>query len=620
MVSFAPLAGVWGMAEFFAELKRRQMFRVAAAYAVVAWLLLQVVNNVAPVLDLPVWVARAFLLALVIGFPIALLFVWMRDLAPSDASAPRPATTKLDYVLAGGLILVIALLSYQQLALNGTTAVADKSGASDIAQTTAATGVSIAVLPFANLSGDDGQKFFSDGMTEEISSALAKLQGLTVLARSSSFAPEIQNLPAREKSRALNARYLIEGSVRQAGNRVRISAQLVGGADGIQIWSENYDRELTDIFAIQEDIARAIAGALRVPLGLAQGDTLVANRTTDVDSYQQYLRARALARARGFGPIIEAVSLLEQVVIRDPGYAPGWAWLAYAEWVRPDYVPLASRGSIEEQRRAELSAQERAEKAAREAIRLDPKQSVAYATLASIESINGRRASGEDLYRQALALDPDDPETLNGFGVNLFVAGRLNESLQLLERLRTLDVFVPVYNVNTARYKLYTGDTQAAIDILESAPLDEGGLLNGRAALAQVYAVLGRFDEAADTLLLANLSNSAVSRREVEEAARLLRSAPAIGAAPETLPVLGAQLNFVYAYVGARERMFDAAERFLQVSRFIPAGIWSSEFQPLRKTERFKAYIRNAGLIDYWRAKGWPDLCRPVGADDFECD
>src|SRR5262245_2615452 len=150
--------GFWGMAEFFAELKRRQMFRVAAAYAVVAWLLLQVVNNVAPILDLPVWVARAFLLALVIGFPIALLFVWMRDLAAADPQAPKSATTRLDYALIGGLVLVIALVAYQQFAPSRDTPAAPEAQAA---------GISIAVLPFANLSGDASQDDFSDGMTEE---------------------------------------------------------------------------------------------------------------------------------------------------------------------------------------------------------------------------------------------------------------------------------------------------------------------------------------------------------------------------------------------------------------------------------------------------------------------
>lgn len=145
------------MAGFFAELKRRQMFRVAAAYAVVAWLLLQIVNNVAPVLDLRVWVARAFLLALVIGFPIALLFVWMRELTPADASGPKPATTKLDYVLVGGLILVIALLSFQQFARTNDPARTDSSAVDGGAPVTG--GISVAVLPFANLSAIRAKNF-----------------------------------------------------------------------------------------------------------------------------------------------------------------------------------------------------------------------------------------------------------------------------------------------------------------------------------------------------------------------------------------------------------------------------------------------------------------------------
>src|SRR5262245_54566137 len=170
------------MGGFFAELKRRQMFRVAAAYAVVAWLLLQVVNNVAPILDLPVWVARAFLLALVLGFPIALLFVWMRDLVLADAAAPKAAVSRTDYVLIGALVLVIALVSYQQLAADSTATAVDSRAPTDAGQATA---VSIAVLPFANVSGDATRDFFSDGMTDEISGALAKVRDLRVIARTS---------------------------------------------------------------------------------------------------------------------------------------------------------------------------------------------------------------------------------------------------------------------------------------------------------------------------------------------------------------------------------------------------------------------------------------------------
>ena len=286
------------MDKFFAELKRRHIYRVAAAYAVVAWVLIQLVGIVMPAFDLPPWIARATFWFLGIGFPVAMLFAWIRELAPADAALGRATASKLDWVLAGGLAVVIALFAYQQIAAApGARTVTSQQAA--LVPPIEAGGISIAVLPFTNVSGDAGQEFFSDGMTDEITTALTKVPALRVVGRASAFQFKGQNRDMRAIGQALGARYLIEGSVRKAGDRVRITAQLVQADNGVNVWAESYDRELTDMFATQEDIAKAIAGALRVPLGLQQGETLVRNRTKDLDSYQQYLRARALVRARG---------------------------------------------------------------------------------------------------------------------------------------------------------------------------------------------------------------------------------------------------------------------------------------------------------------------------------
>ena len=258
----------------------------------------------------------------------------MRELAPADGATARATTGKLDWALMGALVVVIALVSYQQLA---PTTGARTAQQASVAPTPG--GISIAVLPFANVSGDAGQEFFSDGMTEEISAALANVKSLRVIARTSAFQFKGQNGDVRAVGQALGATHLIEGSVRKAGDRVRITAQLVQADNGSQLWSENYDRQLTDIFAIQEDIAQAIAASLRVPLGLAQGDTLVRDRTKDLESYDQYLRARALVRARGQKPVADAIALLEPVVARDPGFAPAWALLAQAYVLVPANSP-----------------------------------------------------------------------------------------------------------------------------------------------------------------------------------------------------------------------------------------------------------------------------------------
>jgi TolB-like protein len=607
------------MANFFAELKRRQMFRVAAAYAVVAWLMLQIVNNVAPGLNLPNWVVSSVIVLLAIGFPVALLFCWIQHLAPADG-ATRPAkTVKLDWLLIGALVLVIALVSYQQLAPSRFAGTAQQGAPNSAAPPqTQSAAISIAVLPLVNLSDDRAQEFFSDGMTEEITSALAKLRGLRVVGRTSAFQFKGQNQDLRAIGQALSAGYLIEGSVRKAGDQVRITAQLIKADDGTQVWTENYNRQLTDIFALQEEIAQAIARALRVPLGLAQGERLVSDRTDDLESYQQYLRARALVRARA---LADAASVLESVVARDPEFAPAWALLAQTYRLTPPYSPVVRNGSLEEARVAMQSAREKGEAAARKAIELDPRNATGYAALAMIRAPSGEWTAVEDLFQQALALDPNETDVLNDFSQVLTLIGRLKEAASVREKLKTLEPFVPIYNIITAELMQVNGQSRTSIPILEALPSDAAGGYFRNVFLARAYAAAGRYAEAADTLL--SITGNQVTRRSAEDAARLIRQAPMKVGAPQELPTFLSELNFVYVYVGAPDRVWESPDRNLELRNLSTIGIrdlWLPEFAPLRKTERFKAFMRRAGLVNYWRERGWPDLCRPTGTDDFVCE
>ena len=615
------------MRKFFAELKRRHVYRVGAAYAVIAWVLLQLVNNVAPILELPPFVARAVLLILVLGFPVALILAWMFDATPQglkrtpppdDGTVARGRHSLIDGILAGALVIVIALVSYQQLASSpgaGTREAGIVSGAAP-----PASGISIAVLPFANLSEDRAQEFFSDGMTEEINTALAKIPNLLVVARASAFQFKGERRDIRAVGQALSARYLIDGSVRKAGTRVRITAQLIEANNGLQIWTDSYDRELTDVFAIQEDIAQAIASALRLPLGLQQGERLVSNRTSDLDSYQQYLRARALYRARA---IDDAIGVLEPVVARDPEYAPAWALLAQAYVREPTYGPLLATGSLEDASQLMKSFLDRGERAAREAIRLDPRHSGGYVGLALLEMYRGKGwSAAEDFFRQALALDPNDPDALHAYSTMLADAGYVKEGLPIRSQLRTLEPFVPVYNTSTAQILLAGGDHQAAIQVLLAVTADTATGYARNTMLARAYAAEGRYAEAADALLTTP-PTVRVPRESIEDAARLLRAAAAKTAPAGALPELGGYLGFVYAYAGAPDRVLDYYDRMVKLE-FFNSGpfelLWSPEYAALRKTERFKAIVRAWGFPDYWRERGWPDLCRPVGADDFVCD
>jgi len=613
------------MASFFAELKRRHIYRVAAAYAVVAWVLIQLVNNVAPALRLPEWAPTLVIVLLLVGFPITLLAAWARELAPAEGTIAHAATGKLDGILIAALAVVIGLVSYQQLAPTpGARTARQTSASTPGASPTQAGDVSIAVLPFVNLSADQEQEFFSDGITEEITSALAKVQGLTVLGRTSAFQFKGQNKDLRDIGQALGATHLIEGSVRKAGTRVRITAQLIRADSGAHLWTENYDRELTDVFAIQENIAQAIAASLRVPLGLQQGDTLVGSRTKDGAAYEDYLRAKALLRGRvarstrRIEQIAEAIRLLEGVLARDPDYAPAWALLGLANAYTITSSQQYLNGSdIEEGRRIANTAFPRAEAAAQRAVQLDPNHADSYLTLGRLQVSRGKLALAEDLYSKGLALDPGNPDGLGLYGNMLAEVGHLKEALATKQKVRALDLLNAGDNSNTATILWLNGQNDAAIALLKAMPPEnEERALH----LAQMYAAMGRYGESADTLM--EIRSGLYPPEIVESAARLLRTAPRAASAPQTLPRFG-YLSFAFLHVGAPDRVLELYERNIDVGYSAAidiAFLWHPSYAPVRKTERFKTYARRAGLVDYWKVRGWPDLCKPVGADDFVCD
>ena len=612
------------MAEFFAELRRRRIYRIAATYLVVAWLAVQVVNNLSPALRLPEWASSLVVLLLLIGFPITLIFAWVQQM-PNESGRPA-RNAALDWALVGALVLVLLFMGYQQLAPTSDVRQAGVEAAKQAAASPGA-GLSLAVLPFANLSGDPTQEFFSDGMTEEITSALARVPDLRVVARTSAYQFRNQNRDIQSIGQQLHATHFIEGSVRKAGERVRITAQLIKADDGTHLWAETFDRDLTDIFAIQEDIARAIASSLRMPLGLAPGDSLVRG-TQNVGVYQEYLQARTWYRDRTTlrrGPYLET---LESVVARDPGFAPAWALLSRAYLFQTVTTPAVELSTAEEAGPVVRAIHDKAAKAAEKAIELDPGHAAGYAALANIQMRAGRWAEAEDLLKRALMLDPSDTEALSNYSVGLLLrTGRAKEALAVSEQMQALEPLVAIYETNTALLKLVLGETEAAIGILESIPAERRSAL-GYVYLARAYADAGRYADGADALLqIIAVFGARVSPSErpgLEAAAAVLRTAPAIAANPKGLPEFGAlkgELPFVYAAVGAFDRAMDHPDRQAQIDYLTDFGktVWSPIMAPARKTERFKRFVRDAGLVDYWKARGWPELCKPVGADDFAC-
>jgi len=318
-------------------------------------------------------------------------------------------------------------------------------------------------------------------------------------------------------------------------------------------------------------------------------------------------------RSRGTTSLADAAALLEQVVARDPDYAPAWALLAQAYFFVPNFHPAFWSGAVEELRPLVEASLPRAEVAARRAIQLGPDNAEGYVALGHVEDYRGRLLQAHELYSKALSLDPANSEALALYGNLLASVGYLKEALVPRQQLQELDPFVPIFNAGTATILWENGQTDAAIEMFKKLPISLPDL-------ARVYAAQGRFSEAADSLLA--MTPGRFRPGLVEEAARLLRTAPQSAPSPQSLPRLGA-LSFVYLHVGALDRVLEFDEGNVDVGYSVTiftAFLWHPSYASVRKTDRFKAFARNAGMVDYWRARGWPDMCRPIGVDDFVCD
>jgi len=305
-----------------AELKRRNVFRVAAAYLVVGWLLTEVLTTILPTLGAPAWAARAVILIFAFGFIPAVIFSWFYELTPDgikrdhevdhDEVQTGAAGKRLNYITVAGVIALIVFVGLFSARQTGDDAAPSQVAASD---------ASVAVLPFVNMSNDKDNEYFSDGLTETLLHMLAQIPDLKVAARTSSFAFRDQNKSIQEIAAALDVAHVLEGSVQRVGDRVRITAQLIRASDGFHVWSSNFDRTLDDIFGIQDEIAEKVGYALSESLlGAKGGGQLAGVATTDPDAYDLYLQARKERATNSYGGLKAAEDLLKGALLIDPDF------------------------------------------------------------------------------------------------------------------------------------------------------------------------------------------------------------------------------------------------------------------------------------------------------------
>ena len=613
-----------------AELKRRNVIRMAGLYLVGAWLLVQVAGTVLPWFSVSASVLRGLVVVLAIGFIPALAFAWVfeltadgfkrdQDVAPAQSIAPQTAR-RMNRLIVAGLLLVIALMVVERVwfaAAPETPSAVSSTVSSAQRQDNAKPAVdnSIAVLAFSDLSQSQDQAFFSDGMAEEILNALTRVKSLRVLGRSSSFQYKGKDVAPQTIGRELGVAHVLNGSVRKQGEKLRITAALIRTSDGVQQWSKQYDGDLGDVFDLQDSCARDIAKELNITLGGGQ-QRLVDKATDNPEAYAKFIEAQALVTRRFGDSLPRAIKLLDAALDLDPKFARAWAKLAVAHAVVVQYVG----GDWKQHWDA-------AEKAANRAIELDPDSSEAYATIGYINLSRRRYLDMDAPARRALALDPDDI-TSNFWMANQYASmGRVRDAERAAAHALQRDPASTLLTFYQGNLLWMLGD------------YDAGRLLSERAAaLGHPLSgmVLG-YDQA----------------RRGDVAAGAKRFATGISALGTKIPLPDIETIFVGSYGDAAQRklglatldrylrdeyaptlliMLGEPERSFALFEHGQSGLSDAYFDWLwlqedwsrkaRQSPAFQGFAKRLGLIAYWQKNAWPDLCEPapdLGPDAFTC-
>ena len=439
---------------FLGEIKRRKVFQVAAVYAVVAWLIIQLVDVVNEPLTLPDWLDTVVIVLLAVGFPIAVVLAWAFEVTPEGVKRDTGADTPPN----------------QQPAESDVAAPHHKS---------------IVVLPFVNMSADPENEYFSDGLTEEIINALAQLKDLRVAARTSSFVFKGQNTDIAKIGRQLNVNNVLEGSVRKVGNKLRITAQLINVADGYHIWSEKFDRELDDVFVIQDEISLAIVDKLKVGLSPGEKAQLVGKQTTNLAAHEDYLKGRYFWNQRGSG-LQEAVNFFKLALAKDKNYATAYTGLA------DTYSLLGFYGYL-----PPMDVMPRAKEAALRALEIDENLAEAHCSLGYIYTIfdwEWEKARKE--FQRALELNPGYVPARYWYSVLLWFMGRFEEAIAEVRRGLETDPLSVYAHVQLGSVLLSAEKYDLASEQLLQALELEPDFYSARAFLGITYYFQSRIDDA----------------------------------------------------------------------------------------------------------------------------
>jgi TolB-like protein/Flp pilus assembly protein TadD len=602
------------------ELKRRNVFRIGILYLVATWLLLQLTDVLSSLLPVPESTGSLVFLLLVLGFFPVVIFAWVYEMTPEglrrevdiDRSQSITPDTgkKINTVIVVLLVLAIGGMIADRLipetSVDSETADLAVVEAPEVSPSADALPAdrSIAVLPFADLSQDQDQQYFTDGLSEELLNLLVRVDDLRVASRTSSFSYRDSTLDIPEISKALNVGHILEGSVRKDGDRIRITAQLIEAGTDTHLWSENFDRELTDIFAIQDEIANAIVTALTGELDMdGEKAVTVEAITENLDAYELYLTARELFIKRERLP--ESIRLFRKAVELDPNFARAWAGLAAVEivangWIYDDGIDHAPLAQV----------------AAEKALSLNPELSMPLAVLGHIASNKNDFAASLGYFAAALEKDPKNSSAWLWQGLRQMELGFMEEAIASLNQCLAIDAGYLNCHQHLAYTYLLKGDVETALEL--SNETIEHMFHSTNDGFVSTYVRTGHRNLAL-YIADAKLESSgapviewirAIENPNADNSAGFARLKDWERHTDSELKLTWAPSIFL---------TFRAYEELTENAEWASYVFWHPDGDEFRTTPQFKALVRELGVYEYWQAQGFPPQCKPIGDDDFEC-
>jgi TolB-like protein/Flp pilus assembly protein TadD len=572
--------------KFFAELKRRNVYKVAIAYGVVAWLLMQVASQIFPFFEIPNWTVRLVVLLLILGLPIALIIAWAFELTPEGLKRtefadelPKKAPRNRAWIY---LVIIAGAISVGVFFLGRYTS--SKQNAELPAK-------SIAVLPFENLSGNPENAYFTDGIQEEILMRLAKIADLKVVSRTSTVRYKRSPENLREIATQLDVANVLEGSVQRTADRVHVNVQLIKAASDAHLWAEAYDRKLTDIFAVESEIAKTIADTLQAKLTGSERNAIAAQPTENTEAHQLYLRGRYLWNRRTGENLKKALAYFEQAAEKDPHYALAYSGMAdsctlipiYSAGTPQDYLP-------------------RARAAAQKAVELDDSLAEAHTSLAYVFYVDFENAQSVKEFERAISLNPNYAMAHHWYGTLLLSAlGRFDQAIAELKRALELDPVVPIIGVSLgATYRQARRYDEAIAQLRDSVEMHPefywarrflGLALESKGAAGEAIAEYRKaFELNDDPVVLALLAHAEVSLGKQSEARQILGQ---LTEEAKARYVPAYSFAVIHLALGEKEQALDWLEKAARDHD----GLYSPFFNvdpyldPLRGDPRFEALV-----------------------------